>query len=256
MKQRCQVCDGPVVNGRCKLCGMPYRNDEILYHLNENRRDHYRHATSAAREIMREKQVPLGDKKTAGSAGKTRASAASKASGQYKKQTGAVSSGTQKSAGRTTYRAPGQTPAKSSSYSGRSEKKKNSKVGVIMTVIVCAAAILPTMITNIKDTYIYEMRKEGRESEALEGYAGVILTKSDGEMEAGTDMLPEGWYTASLEDGYATIKVEDSDGIYRFYLSEDMKETDIFLLSGTLISIHNTDEESREVYFDLEEAFE
>ena len=40
-KKRCQVCDGPVVNGRCKLCGMPYRNDETLYHLNENRSDHY-----------------------------------------------------------------------------------------------------------------------------------------------------------------------------------------------------------------------
>ena len=34
-RKRCQVCDGPVVNGRCKLCGMPYRNDETLYHLNE-----------------------------------------------------------------------------------------------------------------------------------------------------------------------------------------------------------------------------
>ena len=49
-KKRCQVCDGPVVNGRCKLCGMPYRNDETLYHLNENRSDHYRHATSRARQ--------------------------------------------------------------------------------------------------------------------------------------------------------------------------------------------------------------
>ena len=66
-KKRCQVCDGPVVNGRCKLCGMPYRNDETLYHLNENRSDHYRHATSRARAIMRQEEIPLGDKK-AGSA--------------------------------------------------------------------------------------------------------------------------------------------------------------------------------------------
>ena len=27
MGKRCQVCDGPIVNGRCKYCGMPYRND-------------------------------------------------------------------------------------------------------------------------------------------------------------------------------------------------------------------------------------
>ena len=59
-KKRCQVCDGPIVNGRCKLCGMPYRNDETLYHLNENRSDHYRHATSRARAIMRQEEIPLG----------------------------------------------------------------------------------------------------------------------------------------------------------------------------------------------------
>ena len=62
-KKRCQVCDGPVVNGRCKLCGMPYRNDETLYHLNENRSDHYRHATSRARAIMRQEEIPLGDRR-------------------------------------------------------------------------------------------------------------------------------------------------------------------------------------------------
>lgn len=62
---RCQVCDGPVVNGRCKLCGMPYKNDEVLYHLNESRSDHYKHATSRARQEMRTEQIPLPDRKTA-----------------------------------------------------------------------------------------------------------------------------------------------------------------------------------------------
>lgn len=37
LSMRCPLCDGPVVNGRCKDCGMPYRKDEILYHLNESR---------------------------------------------------------------------------------------------------------------------------------------------------------------------------------------------------------------------------
>ena len=55
---RCPLCDGSVVNGRCKDCGMPYRNDEILYHLNESRRDHYQHASDKARKIMREQQRP------------------------------------------------------------------------------------------------------------------------------------------------------------------------------------------------------
>ena len=60
--KRCQVCDGPVVDGRCKLCGMPYRNDDELYHLNENRRDHYAHASRRERQIMREAEVPLPDR--------------------------------------------------------------------------------------------------------------------------------------------------------------------------------------------------
>lgn len=65
MGKRCQVCDGPVVDGRCKLCGMPYRNDEILYHLNETSREHYRHASEAARKEMRENQIPAVDRQKA-----------------------------------------------------------------------------------------------------------------------------------------------------------------------------------------------
>lgn len=64
---RCQLCDGVISNGRCKVCGMPYRNDEVLYHLNENRRDHYKHATPKAQEIMRQSMVPQGDKSSSGS---------------------------------------------------------------------------------------------------------------------------------------------------------------------------------------------
>ena len=70
---RCPLCDGPVVNGRCKDCGMPYRNDEILYHLNESRSDHYQHASDRARKIMREQQKPQGTPKKMNSAAKSAA---------------------------------------------------------------------------------------------------------------------------------------------------------------------------------------
>ena len=52
--EKCQVCGGRVVNGRCSLCGMPYRNDEVLYHLNEPREVHYRHASAKVRDMMRQ----------------------------------------------------------------------------------------------------------------------------------------------------------------------------------------------------------
>lgn len=61
--KKCQVCDGPIVNGRCKLCGMPYRRDEELYHLNEDRSEHYRHASRSVQRKMREQEIPLADRK-------------------------------------------------------------------------------------------------------------------------------------------------------------------------------------------------
>ena len=59
---RCQICDSVIVNDRCPVCGMPYRKDEKLYHLNESRDDHYMHASSKARAEMRDNEIPLGDK--------------------------------------------------------------------------------------------------------------------------------------------------------------------------------------------------
>ena len=53
---RCPLCDGSIVNGRCTQCGMPYRNDEVLYHLNESRSDHYKHASTQAKKIMKKQQ--------------------------------------------------------------------------------------------------------------------------------------------------------------------------------------------------------
>lgn len=58
MGQRCCVCDGQIENGRCRDCGMPYRRDEELYHLNENRRDHYRHVSEETREKLRKMEQP------------------------------------------------------------------------------------------------------------------------------------------------------------------------------------------------------
>lgn len=62
-RRKCQICDGPVENGRCRLCGMPYRDDEQLYHLNENRSEHYRHAGEKARRLMEMWEMPLPDRK-------------------------------------------------------------------------------------------------------------------------------------------------------------------------------------------------
>lgn len=66
---RCQLCDGPVVGGRCKSCGMPYKNDAVLYHVNEDRKTHDRHASEKAREELKKTgSVRNGKKGAAASA--------------------------------------------------------------------------------------------------------------------------------------------------------------------------------------------
>lgn len=49
--EKCSVCGGVVINGRCSECGMLYKDESKLYHLNESREEHYQHAT---REVKRE----------------------------------------------------------------------------------------------------------------------------------------------------------------------------------------------------------
>lgn len=104
---KCPLCDGTVVNGRCKECGMPYRNDEILYHLNESRSDHYRHASDKARKIMQTQGV--------GSLGKG--------------STGKAAGNRNTSSGEKKFR-----PAKT---------KKHSKLGILWVIIIILAAVAP-----------------------------------------------------------------------------------------------------------------
>ena len=130
-KKRCQVCDGPVVNGRCKLCGMPYRNDETLYHLNENRSTHYRHATSRAQAIMRQEEIPLGDKKAGSAAYKTgTGTGVAGAGNKYDQKTGTGSSKSLAGAGTGNFYNKGSVKA-GSTYGGSTGAAKNgNKVSV------------------------------------------------------------------------------------------------------------------------------
>ena len=45
-----------------QYCGMPYRNDMELYHLNEDRSEHYRHSSAKVRKAMAESEIPLPDR--------------------------------------------------------------------------------------------------------------------------------------------------------------------------------------------------
>lgn len=150
MAKRCQVCDGPVVNGRCKLCGMPYRKDELTYHLNEDRSEHYKHASERVRREMRLEEIPLPDRKTA--AGKP----------SYGKK---VSQGT----------APAKRTA---SYTGSSARKQEKRAkrgsgkkwtGLLTAVVIFVISLLPDMIEQIDKLKMkYETGFAGSHAETVD----------------------------------------------------------------------------------------
>lgn len=168
MMKKCQVCDGPIVNGRCKYCGMPYRNDEVLYHLNESRSDHYRHAAPNAKKIMRQQAVPAQDRKA--SLGRTSSKEEIRAHQQKVRQaavermttvkpTAAGSSGNTHGSARNirkniehgwgSVQSRGQTVQRSADISGKSagrsrkQSKKSFRFSLLMTIIIVLFGIFP-----------------------------------------------------------------------------------------------------------------
>lgn len=200
-KKRCQVCDGPVVNGRCKLCGMPYRNDEILYHLNESRSDHYSHATGKARAIMRQEEIPLGDRKTgAAMAGKNNKQSTAVTGKNYKK------------------------------------KKKGSLLGwLIMLAVICMG--VPEIREVFQDEILPVIEQELGTS--FGSSASYILRPGDA-LSVGNDdwddILP-GQYAASCENGFVNFMILGDDGETGNMTVNDGEECKITLKDGDMIGI-------------------
>lgn len=133
-RMKCQVCGGPVAKGRCKLCGMPYRNDEVLYHLNENRRDHYSHATEKAQQVMRQMEIPLGDKKTSSGDSQNRV----KVREDIKKQ--------QQKVRRDAVNRIDKT-----------KKKKSSWFTILILIIILLCSLLPSFLDYVKEQAQYNV---------------------------------------------------------------------------------------------------
>lgn len=252
-KHKCQVCDGPIVNGRCAWCGMPYRNDEILYHLNESRSDHYRHATDKAREELRESQIPLGDKQS----GKEKVREGVKKSQLQKPVPGqktvygkSMPDRAEYAPGKNKYKTPtvGHYTAGSTRRSDRTgsySEKKKSGTGLVLAIIIGICALLPTFIEYVKYNYSYELSTifhQNVDTDNLQAY--YVLGKSDGELLV-EEWFPEGKYVVEIDGGYATLTLKRGDSTKRYQLTEEDRQTGVKLKHGDIISLRNVDTENR-----------
>lgn len=213
MTNRCQVCDGPIVNGRCKYCGMPYRNEEVLYHLNESRSDHYRHATPKAKKIMAQQAVPVADRKE--TLGRTSSKEEIKAHHQQVRE----------EAVKRMTAAPPKAPqsaktVKKAGSTGTAGKHK-SRVGLIaVTIIVICGALQSAgewVVERYEEKKAATVREtvypESQVTEVLQwafnnGVKEYYLVPENGEVTVGAD-LDAGVYEASIERGTATVVVYD-----------------------------------------------
>ena len=242
-RKRCQVCDGPVVNGRCKLCGMPYRNDEILYHLNESRSDHYSHATRRAQAIMRQDEIPLGDKKPG----------AGNAAGKSYKQSTAVTGKSYKqstvTAGKNYKQNTGNQYGQKSGNKTRdiyTQKPVKKKKGSFLTWLIILAAIC-VGVPEIRDVFQNELipvieQELGTNFAPSASYAvkqGDALSVGNDDWD---DILP-GQYSASCEDGFVSFLILGDDGETGGITVNNGENRKITLKEGDMIGIISSETE-------------
>nr|WP_177297817.1 hypothetical protein [uncultured Blautia sp.] len=276
---KCPLCDGAVVNGRCRDCGMPYRNDEVLYHLNEDRRSHEKHATDKAKEELLKRMVPLGDtvKQASGQkAGKN----AQKTSGKpVQKSVTRTTAQTVKNRQKAAARSKKEFGKSSnSSWSSEKKSKKKKSPGRIIFWVLTALVILGPSVEELfssrtdSETYIdspsYENSSEedmvyqigNPEEQDYDTYSFSSWSDSEGRMEYG------------LNAGYGSIEVGDElpAGEYRIYTNNDeikllykqadekkaevleLKESDsleMLLAKGDILKLDGDGDSYKSVYF-------
>lgn len=276
---KCPLCDGAVVNGRCRDCGMPYRNDEVLYHLNEDRRSHEKHATDKAKEELLKRMVPLGDtvKQASGQkAGKN----AQKTSGKpVQKSVTRTTAQTVKNRQKAAARSKKEFGKSSnSSWSSEKKSKKKKSPGRIIFWVLTALVILGPSVEELfssrtdSETYIdspsYENSSEedmvyqigNPEEQDYDTYSFSSWSDSEGRMEYG------------LNAGYGSIEVGDElpAGEYRIYTNNDeikllykqadekkaevleVKESDsleMLLVKGDILKLDGDGDSYKSVYF-------
>ena len=111
---------------------MPYRNDLELYHLNEDRSEHYRHASAKVRKAMAESEIPLPDRnKTANKSSKTSTVKKTVPKAKTEKvQTSVKKASAGQNVGTRTY-TTNRNPVQK-----RKEKKKSKKGATVFWIIV------------------------------------------------------------------------------------------------------------------------
>lgn len=265
---KCPLCDGTVVNGRCKECGMPYRKDEILYHLNESRSDHYRHASDKARKIMQTQQRAGNTVKNAGTGkpadsrntSSARVNSRTISRQTYKEQQRQIRQEAMRKmtdTGNTTRKVQ---PAK---------PKKRLKLGILWAIIIILGAVAPLaddFVDGFKEAFQEEFGDSGSDTVQTDtaeitgsdtyfyswddddGYKYYSIAAGFGEAEAG-DEFDAGEYGIFTSSDEVTLTVTRKKADNEQYTLKDGDDT-LFLTfeDGDSIQVESEESDFDSVY--------
>lgn len=234
-RKRCQICDGPIVDGRCKLCGMPYRNDAVLYHLNENRRDHYKHAGRRAKSIMDSYVLP-GEENAAQKTKKGSAAGGGKSAQKISMGSGKsaqkASTGSRKSAQKTS--AGGKT----------AQRTSTGRIAIIMILLVALGY-------NFISEKVREEAESQRISEELDERSvigeNVTYALMEGETLNVGEFIPEGDYIFCCPEGEMTVRITNGEETSFFFMEEEA-ETEFNLREGDTVTLEETEFSGQELW--------
>lgn len=246
---RCPLCDGPIVNGRCTQCGMPYRNDEVLYHLNESRSDHYKHASTQAKKIMKKQQYP----QTADTVPGRNATRETIQEHQKKVRQEAV----KRMTGSTRPVQPGAGKKHQTTEKKRSGKKGGKILVVVILLISVLSGLIPGVVELARqayDEYRYSSWENTDEDQAVQD---VFDTDEDNECFRSWTEDDTAYF--AVDPGYGTIEVgEDSSiepGIYSMFALDDTV-LKIRIVSGSTEEIYDVEGTGSVETVDLEDGDE
>lgn len=272
--EKCPLCDGAVSQGRCTVCGMPYKKDEILYHLNENRRDHYKHATEKARALMRGK-APAPEGKAVGK----NATREDIRAYQEKLRQEAVKRMTTTKAPVFSGKSSEKKKKRKQAEAARGAEKKKGKANLIFWIVLLLIIVLPSAVSFVRteyDQYMYEKELEHyMEEQEDDTYAesgitdfddpyfyeqadedgrGYILMAGHGDGEVGTEIQPGLYTLVGLdEEAPVTLVIENSSETREFRVSFSTMISDVDLKEGDILKVEDFSEDYDGVYLYLQD---
>lgn len=216
----CQVCGGPIANGRCRLCGMPVRRDEVLYHLNENKEEHARHATPKAREILKEREIPLADRR---------------------KPKHTQTLGAKPKSETFVHNAKNRSLGKKANPAG----KKNNSAALKLTLLILVISVIVSLVSDMGLFSRTENNPEEWQTvrEVYELTVGTPLI-------VGED-LPVGVYTVRLKGGTATLSLIYDDTVENWEFGSGHREMELGVAEGMALSLSDADIAGRTLELEL-----